>query len=180
MPVGYLSRRGLCLADPVLSQRSPSPQSVASVPVCYLSDHVSAVANHCFSAVVVPGSRRRAILGCAAVGAEFAVPGVASGSGVPGEWLLFGGLVVGVCHFCMLYLVYLTGLPMFLSVPASCHCDRCFCYSPHALRSAYLRSHASNGCCTCLCVPAPVRGVFLRAQAECVACCLLIGACFVL
>jgi hypothetical protein len=76
--------------------------------------------------------------GCAAVGAEFAVPGVASGSGVLGEWLLFeSGFIVGVCRFYMLYLVYLDFLPMLLSVPASCHCDRCFCYSPHAVRSTY-------------------------------------------
>jgi hypothetical protein len=51
--------------------------------------------------------------------------------------LVGSGLVVGVCHFCALYLVYLTGSPMLLSVPASCHCDRCFCYSPHAVRSTY-------------------------------------------
>jgi hypothetical protein len=37
----------------------------------------------------------------------------------------------------MLYLVYLKGLPMLLSVPASCHCDRCFYHSPHAVRSTY-------------------------------------------
>jgi hypothetical protein len=58
--VGYLSSRGLCLADPVLSQRSPSPRSVASVRVCYLSCHVFAITNGRSSAVVVPDSRRRA------------------------------------------------------------------------------------------------------------------------
>jgi hypothetical protein len=81
--------------------------------------------------------------------------------------LVGSGLVVGVCHFCALYLVYLTGLPMLLSVPASCHCDRCFCHSPYAVPAAYLRplavptaylrSDALNGCCTYLCVPAPAR-----------------------
>jgi hypothetical protein len=45
----HLSRRGLCLADHVLSQRSPSPQSVASVRVCCLSCHVFAIANRRFS-----------------------------------------------------------------------------------------------------------------------------------
>jgi hypothetical protein len=71
---------------------------------------------------------------------------------------LFGsGLVVGVCRFYMLYLYYLKCLPMLLSVPASCHCDRCFCHSPYAVPTAYLRSDASNGCCTYLCVPAPAR-----------------------
>jgi hypothetical protein len=49
MPVGYLSSRGLCLADPDLSQRSPSLQSVVSVPVCYLACHVFAIADRCFS-----------------------------------------------------------------------------------------------------------------------------------
>jgi hypothetical protein len=63
--VGYLSSRGLCLADPVLSQRSPSPQSVASVRVCYLSCHVFAITNGRSSAVVVPDSRRRANVSCA-------------------------------------------------------------------------------------------------------------------
>jgi hypothetical protein len=63
--VSYLSSRGLCLADPVLSQRSPSLRSVASVRVCYLSCHVFALANGRSSAVVVPDSRRRANVGCA-------------------------------------------------------------------------------------------------------------------
>jgi hypothetical protein len=45
----HLSSRGLCLADHGLSQRSPSLQSVASVPVCYLSCHVFAIANCPFS-----------------------------------------------------------------------------------------------------------------------------------
>jgi hypothetical protein len=40
-----LSSRGLCLADHVLSQLSPSPQSGASMPVCYLFCHVFAIAN---------------------------------------------------------------------------------------------------------------------------------------
>jgi hypothetical protein len=44
-----LSSRGLCLADHVLSQLSPSPQSGASIPVCYLSCHVFAIANCRFS-----------------------------------------------------------------------------------------------------------------------------------
>jgi hypothetical protein len=102
---------------------------------------------------------------CAAVGAAFAVPGVASGSGVLGEWLLFGsGLVVGVCRFYMLYLYYLECLPILLSVPASCHCDRCFCHSPYAVPTAYLRSDASNGCCTYLCVPAPARCIVAYAS----------------
>jgi hypothetical protein len=81
------------------------------------------------------------------MGAEFAVPGVASGLEVLGVWLTPPLLVVwvrvgwvwvgGVCRLYMLYLVYLKGLPILLSVPASCHCDRCFCYSPHAVRSTY-------------------------------------------
>jgi hypothetical protein len=37
------------LADSVLSQRSPSPQSIASVLVCYLSCHVFAIADRPFS-----------------------------------------------------------------------------------------------------------------------------------
>jgi hypothetical protein len=45
----HLSSRGLCLADSVVSQRSPSPQSVASVRVCCLSCHVFAIANRRFS-----------------------------------------------------------------------------------------------------------------------------------
>jgi hypothetical protein len=45
----HLSSRGLCLADSVLSQRSPSSQSVASIQVCYLSCHVFAIANGRFS-----------------------------------------------------------------------------------------------------------------------------------
>jgi hypothetical protein len=44
-----LSSRGLCLADHVLSQLSPSPQSGASIPVCYLFCHVFAIANCRFS-----------------------------------------------------------------------------------------------------------------------------------
>jgi hypothetical protein len=44
-----LSSRGLCLADHVLSQLSPSPQSGASIPVCYLSCHVFSIANCRFS-----------------------------------------------------------------------------------------------------------------------------------
>jgi hypothetical protein len=78
--------------------------------------------------------------------------------------LVGSGLVVGVCHFCALYLVYLTGLPMLLSVPASCHCDRCFCHSPYAVPTAYLRSDASYGCCTYLCVPAPARCIVAYAS----------------
>jgi hypothetical protein len=45
----HRSSRGLCLVDSVLAQRSPSPWSVASVPVCYLSCHVFAIANRHFS-----------------------------------------------------------------------------------------------------------------------------------
>jgi hypothetical protein len=45
----HLSSRGLCLADSVLSQRSPSSQLVASIPVRYLSCHVFAIANGRFS-----------------------------------------------------------------------------------------------------------------------------------
>jgi hypothetical protein len=44
-----LSSRGLCLADHVLSQLSPSPQSGASVLVCYLFCHVFAIADRRFS-----------------------------------------------------------------------------------------------------------------------------------
>jgi hypothetical protein len=44
-----LSSRGLCLADHVLSQLSPSPQSGASIPVCYLFCHVFAIPNCRFS-----------------------------------------------------------------------------------------------------------------------------------
>jgi hypothetical protein len=44
-----LSSRGLCLADHVLSQLSPSRQSGASIPVCYLFCHVFAIANCRFS-----------------------------------------------------------------------------------------------------------------------------------
>jgi hypothetical protein len=53
---------------------------------------------------------------------------------------------------------------MLLSVPASCHCDRCFCHSPYAVPTAYLRSDASNGCCTYLCVPAPARCIVAYAS----------------
>jgi hypothetical protein len=75
---------------------------------------------------------------------------------------LFGsGLVVGVCRFCALYLVYLTGLPMLLSLPASCHCDRWFCHSPHAVRSTYTFT-ASYGFHTDISVPAHSAYTFLR------------------
>jgi hypothetical protein len=49
--VGYLclSSRGLCLADHVLSQLSPFPQSGASIPVCYLFCRVFTIANRRFS-----------------------------------------------------------------------------------------------------------------------------------
>jgi hypothetical protein len=40
---------GLCLVDHVLSQQSPSPRSIASIPVCYLSYHVFAIAKRRFS-----------------------------------------------------------------------------------------------------------------------------------
>jgi hypothetical protein len=50
----------------------------------------------CLLSLTVVSHSRRAILGCAAVGAEFAVPGVASGSGVLGVWLM----VVWVCVGC--------------------------------------------------------------------------------
>jgi hypothetical protein len=101
-------------------------------------------------------------VGCAAAGADFAVPGVASGLGVRGSGDFVGAAVfvvwvwVGYWRLSfMLFLCCLECLPMLLSVPASYHCDRCFCHSPHAVRSAYLlpydvrsaylRSHASNG-----------------------------------
>jgi hypothetical protein len=45
---------------------------------------------------------------------------------------------------------------------------------------AYLRSYVSNGCCTYLCVPTPVRGVCLRTQAECGACNQYVRPVFVL
>jgi hypothetical protein len=160
-----LSSRACCLADHVLSQLLPSLPSGASIPVCYLSCHVFAIANCHFSqpssspdpAVVVSGSRRSAILGCAAVGAEFAVRGVASGSGVPGfgwrrHFCMFGcglvgsGLIVGVCRFYVLYLVYLECLPMLLSVSAWCHCDRCFCHSP---RPVSVHIHVLAVCTLC-------------------------------
>jgi hypothetical protein len=64
--VGYLSSRGFCLADLVLSQPLPSRQSVASVRVCYLSCHVFALADGRSPAVVVvPDSRRCANVSCA-------------------------------------------------------------------------------------------------------------------
>jgi hypothetical protein len=120
----HLSSHGLCLADSVLSQPSASPQ-------LRLFRYATSPAMSLLSLTVVSHSLT---FDCAAMGAAFAVPGVASGSGVLGKWLLFGsGLVVSVCRFYMLYLVYLDCLPMLLSVPASCHCDRCFCHSPHAV-----------------------------------------------
>jgi hypothetical protein len=106
-------------------------------------------------------------VGCPAVGAESAVPGVASGSGSGGVgwrrcfWLFESGLVVNVCRFCALYLVYPTGLPMLLSVPASCQCDRWFCHSPHAVRSTYTFT-ASYGFRIDISVPAHSAYTFLR------------------
>jgi hypothetical protein len=47
-----LSSRGLCLADHVLSQLSPFPQSGASIPVCYLFCRVFTIANRRFSQLV--------------------------------------------------------------------------------------------------------------------------------
>jgi hypothetical protein len=124
----HLSSHGLCLADSVLSQPSASPQ-------LRLFRYATSPAMSLLSLTVVSHSLT---FDCAALGAAFAVPGVASGSGVLGKWLLFGsGLVVSICRFYMLYLVYLDCLPMLLSVPASCHCDRCFCHSPDAVRSTY-------------------------------------------
>jgi hypothetical protein len=144
--------------------------------VCYLSCHVFAIANRCFSQpslsphpaiapylFVLPWVLNLPFLGWLRVRGS-------CGLGSRRHCWLFGcglvgsGLVVGVCHFCALYLVYLTGLPMLLSVPASCHCDRCFCHSPYAVPTAYLRSDASNGCCTYLCVPAPVRCIVAYAS----------------
>jgi hypothetical protein len=111
---------------------------------------------------------------CAAVGAEFAVPGVASGSRVVGVWLTgclgLGWLLAFVVFTCCIYTIW-----------SVC---RCFCMClPRATVTAvsatrrtlcplhaYLRSYVSNGCCTYLCVPTPVRGVCLRTQAECGAC----------
>jgi hypothetical protein len=89
-------------------------------------------------------------VGCAAAGADFAVPGVASGSRVVGAFVdgLFGsGLLVGVRLFYMLYLFDLECVPMPLSVPASCHRDRCFCHSPYAVPAAYLHPHAVRSPC---------------------------------
>jgi hypothetical protein len=69
---------------------------------------------------------------------------------------LFGsGLLVGVCLFYMLYLFNLECVPMLLSVPASCHCDRCFCHSPRAVPAAYPRSRPSIVCCTSGCIRTP-------------------------
>jgi hypothetical protein len=94
---------------------------------------------------------------------------------VLGEWLLFGlGLVVDVCRLCMMYLFYLECLPILLSVPASCHCDRCFCHSPHAVRSACISAfiHLER------LLHLPLRPC--RSHAACGPCCLHIGALFVL
>jgi hypothetical protein len=47
-----LSSSGFCLADYVLSQLSPFPQSGASIPVCYLFCRVFAIANYRFPQLV--------------------------------------------------------------------------------------------------------------------------------
>jgi hypothetical protein len=167
----HLSRRGLCLADHVLSQRSPSLQSVASIPVCYLSCHLFAIANRRFSQLASspdPAAAPYSVVPRWALNLPFLGWLWFWGSWRFGWrrhfWLFGSGLVVGVCRFCMLYLVYLKGLPMLLSVPASCHCDRCFCHSPYAVPTAYLRSDASYSCCTYLCVPAPARCIVAYAS----------------
>jgi hypothetical protein len=124
-------------------------------------------------------------VGCAATGADFAVPGVASSSGVRGVWLAPPFLVVWVwvgcwrLSLCMMYVFYLACLPVLLSVPASCHCDRCFCHPQHAVRSAYLCTFTplerlmhlrlrSYACARCIfacaritrCMPSAYRGSF--------------------
>jgi hypothetical protein len=88
------------------------------------------------------------------VGAEFAVPGVALGAGVRGVWLAPPFVVVWVWVGCwrlsfvhaVSRVLYLECLPMLLSAPALCHCDRGFCDSPyavpllsHAVRAPYAR-----------------------------------------
>jgi hypothetical protein len=64
VPVCYLPGHVFAMADCPFSQRSASSRSVASVRVCCLSCHVLAIADRCYSAVVVPNSRR-AVFGCA-------------------------------------------------------------------------------------------------------------------
>jgi hypothetical protein len=73
----HLSSHGLCLADSVLSQPSASPQ--LRLFRCATSPAMSLL-----SLTVVSHSLS---FDCAAVGAAFAVPGVASGSRVVGVWL---------------------------------------------------------------------------------------------
>jgi hypothetical protein len=86
------------------------------------------------------------------VGAEFAVPGVALGAGVRGVWLAPPFVVVWVWVGCwrlsfvhaVSRVLYLECLPMLLSAPALCHCDRGFCDSPYAVP---LLSHAVRAPC---------------------------------
>jgi hypothetical protein len=119
----HLSSRGLCLADSVLSQRSPSSQLVASIPVCYLSCYVFAIANRRFSqrslspdpaaapySVVPPCPLTLPLLGWLRVG----------GPGGLVDGLFGSGLVVGVRLFYMLYLFNLECVPMLL----------CACFVP--------------------------------------------------
>jgi hypothetical protein len=85
-----------------------------------------------------------------------------------------GGMVVGVCPFYVVYLVYLECLPLLLSVPAARHCDRCFCHSRHAVRSACMSAFIRLERLLHL----PLRPC--HSHAACSPCCLLIGALFVL
>jgi hypothetical protein len=103
----HLSSRGLCLTDHVLSQLSPSPQSVASVAVCYLSCHVFAIADCCFSQPSSSPHPAVAPYGCATVSAECAVPGVVSGLRVVGVWLTDCLGLGWLLAFVVVYMLYL-------------------------------------------------------------------------
>jgi hypothetical protein len=115
------------------------------------------------------------------MGAEFAVPWVGSGSRVLGVWLMVVWVSVGCWRLSFVHavsrVIHLECLPMLLSVPASSHCDRCFCRLQHAVHSASLlplavpfaclRSYPSNGCCTSVSVRTLCPH---RACARCISC----------
>jgi ribonuclease HI len=122
--------------------------------VCYLSCHLFAIANRRFSqlasssdpaaapySVVPPWALNLPFLGWLWFRGSWRFGWRRHrwlfGSGLVGSGLVGSGLVVGVCRFCVSSLSEGFADASQKSVPASCHCDRCFCHSAHAVRSTY-------------------------------------------
>jgi hypothetical protein len=185
---------------------SPAVASV-SLTMCYHSCRLprsrlrlfrcATSAAMCLLSLNVVFHSRRLRIGCAAVGAEFAVCGVVSGGWLAplllAVWVRVGWVWVGCWRLSFLRAVSSLSdgftdasvcaclVPLWpLFLPFAVRCARCISTIRRTLCPLHIYVRKPRTVAALTSAFLRLRGVLLRTQAKCGACCQLIGACFVL